>query len=230
MGRARNWLNPLQLGFAFEAEPAADAWPPLSIPQKIWSLLPPIDYHRRTFPMNRNASESAVDRLIAMAEDEKTDAPKPPAALPDGGRELGSMPLLADPARGLDDNPMLKALLQFRMLAPYMGRLMEPDGQNASLASLSAELKQNVGDLQLAQRDLRMTVQDQLVQMKRVEEEMHRTREATERNAFESSELVEDMKSVHSLVKRTGAVLGAMLAVLIGLVIYAIAKNPHLLP
>lgn len=179
--------------------------------------------------MNRNISESAVDRLIAMAEDEKSEGPKPAGALPEGGRGLDTMPMLPDPMRGFDDNPMLKALLQFRMMQPYMSRLLEPEGQDAGMATISNELKQSVGDLQLAQRDLRMTVQEQLVQMKRVEEEMHRTREATERNAFESSELVEDMKTVHSLVKKTAGILGAMLALLIGMVAYVLIRNPHLL-
>lgn len=179
--------------------------------------------------MNRNVTESAVDRLIAMAEDEKADGPRPANALPDGGRGLDTMPMLPDPARGIDDNPMLKALLQFRMMMPYMSRLMEPEGQDSAMATISTELKQSVGDLQLAQRDLRMTVQEQLVQMKRVEEEMHRTREATERNAFEASELVEDMKTVHSLVKKTAGILGTMLALLIGLVAWVLIRNPHIL-
>lgn len=182
--------------------------------------------------MNRNLSASTVDRLIALAADEKP-APAPAAktagALPQETRGLETtMPLLPEPAPGIDDNPMLKALLQFRMLMPYMTRLMEPQGQaDPTLATLASELKQSVGDLQLAQRDLRLTVQEQLVQMKRVEEEMNRTREATERNAAESSELVEDMKSMRALVRGAAAFLGAMLAVLTALVIWLLIRSPH---
>lgn len=179
--------------------------------------------------MNRNVSASTVDRLIALASDEKPAPPQTAGALPQETHGLETtMPLLAEPAPGLDDNPMLKALLQYRMLMPYMTRLLEPQGQaDPTLASLATELKQSVGDLQLAQRDLRLTVQDQLVQMKRVEEEMNRTREATERNAAEASELVEDMKSMRSLVRKAAAFLGTMMAVLVVLMIWLLARGPH---
>ena len=180
--------------------------------------------------MNRNVSVAAVDRLIAMAEDEKPNGEKPASDLPEAGRGSETMAMLPDPMRGLEDNAMLKTLLQFRMMMPYLSRMMEPQGEgDSAMAGLSAELKQSVGDLQLTQRDLRMTVQEQLVQMKRVEEEMHRMRDATEKNAFESSNLVEDMKSVYSLMKKTAGVLGAVLAALIGTAAYLLAKNPHLL-
>lgn len=178
--------------------------------------------------MNRNASESAVDRLIAMAEDEKPDDSTPAGALPESVSGLHAVPMLPDPMRGVDDNPMFNALLQLRMMAPYMSRLMGPEGQESTMATISAELKQSVGELQLAQRDLRMTVQEQLVQMKRLEEEMHRTREATDRYAFEATDLVEDMKSVHSLLKKSAMIMGGMLLVLLGLVIYLLVHNSGL--
>lgn len=183
--------------------------------------------------MNRIASESALDRLIALAENGRNDSPKPAGALPEtagdpGNGNMDAMPLLPDPARGMDDNPMLKALLQFRMMAPYMSRLMDSGSQDPGLASIATELKQSVGDLQLAQRDLRMTVQEQLVQMKRVEEEMHRTREATERNASEASELVYDMKAMHSLLKKAAAGVGVVLVSLIGLAVYLVVEITRL--
>jgi hypothetical protein len=178
--------------------------------------------------MNRNVSVAAVDRLIAMAEDEKPNGEKPASDLPEAGRGSETMAMLPDPMRGLEDNAMLKTLLQFRMMMPYLSRMMEPQGEgDSAMAGLSAELKQSVGDLQLTQRDLRMTVQEQLVQMKRVEEEMHRMREATEKNTFESVELTLDMKSVHSLVVKAVSVLGAVLAVLIGFAVYLVVRTPH---
>ncbi len=197
--------------------------------------MPRIDYHREQSFMNRNDTESAVDRLIAMAEDEKHDSAPPMDDLhdhPQSGDQpppsAGSMAMLPDPLRGLEDNPMLKTLLQFRMLMPYLSP-MGAQEHDPAMTGLSTELRQSVGDLQLAQRDLRMTVQEQLVQMKRVEEEMHRTREATEKNAFESANLVEDMKSVYSLLKKTAGVLGVLVAALIGLAVWLLVKNPHLL-
>ncbi len=187
--------------------------------------------------MKRNVCAATIDRLIALASDEKPTAPKTEAALPQekrglelpqGARGLETMPLLPESTAGVDDNPMLKTLLQYRMLMPYMTRMMEPQNHgDPALGSLTTDLKQSVGDLQLAQRDLRLTVQDQLVQMKRVEEEMNRTREATERNASEASELVEDMKSMRSLVRKAAAFLGTMLAALVVLVIWLLIRTPH---
>ena len=180
--------------------------------------------------MNRNVSESAIDRLIAMAEENKPDDdPKLAAELPESPPppSAESMAMMPDPMRGLEDNPTLKALVQFRMLMPYLSPMMGSQEQEPAMAGLSSELKQSVGDLQLAQRDMRMTVQEQLVQMKRVEEEMHRMREATEKNTFESVELTLDMKSVHSLVVKAVSVLGAVLAVLIGFAVYLVVRTPH---
>jgi hypothetical protein len=188
--------------------------------------MPRIDYHREQSFMNRNDTESAVDRLIAMAEDEKHDSAPPMDDLhdhPQSGDQpppsAGSMAMLPDPLRGLEDNPMLKTLLQFRMLMPYLSP-MGAQEHDPAMTGLSTELRQSVGDL---------TVQEQLVQMKRVEEEMHRTREATEKNAFESANLVEDMKSVYSLLKKTAGVLGVLVAALIGLAVWLLVKNPRLL-
>lgn len=187
--------------------------------------------------MKHNSHESALDRLIAMAEDEKHEpqqtADESPGSTPGGEPPDASLPgamaMLADPLRGLEENPMLKTLLQFRMLMPYLSPMMGGQEHDPAMAALTSELKQNVGDLQLTQRDLRMTVQEQLVQMKRVEEEMHHMREATERNAFESSNLVEDMKSTYSLLKKTAWVLGLMVAALMGLAGYLMTRVPHLL-
>jgi hypothetical protein len=188
--------------------------------------------------MNSRVAESAVDRLIALAEYEKQDSPKAADELPDNPAPPdppsseppppGSMAMMADPLRGLEDNATLKTMLQFRMLMPYLSHMAGQEGDPA-MGNLTTELKQSVGDLQLTQRDLRMTVQEQLVQMKRVEEEIHRMRDATEKNAFESSNLVEDMKSTYSLLKTTAGGLGVALAALIGLAVYLIIRVPHLL-
>jgi hypothetical protein len=189
--------------------------------------------------MNPHLAESAVARLIALAEDHKQETPaeeppenqslpEPQPSDPPERHAAASMAMMADPMRGLEDNPMLKTLLQYRMLMPYLSP-MGAHEQESGMAGLSGELKQSVGDLQLAQRDMRMTVQEQLVQMKRVEEEMHRMRDATEKTAFESSNLVEDMKSTYSLLKKTAGVLGVLVAALIGFAVYLIVRVPHLL-
>lgn len=201
--------------------------------------------------MNRNASESAVDRLIALASDEKPAKPPAPPAHPPAAAdhphtwstaavesperpttELESVPQFAD-IKELEQNPMWKALLQFRVLVPYIARLFEVSSQSHSPAPspVSAELRQTVTDLQTtqrdlqtSQRDLRSAVQEQMVQIKRVEEDTARIRQASEKSATQTAELVEDIKAVHSLMKIMAGVVGGLLLVLIVLVIFLLVK------
>jgi len=200
--------------------------------------------------MNRNASESAVDRLIALASDEKPAKPTPPAhtttpppahahaysaaavETPERPTELEPVAQFAD-IKELEQNPMWKALLQFRVLVPYIARLLEVSthSHTPSPAPVSAELKQTVTDLQTtnrdlqtSQRDLRAAVQDQMVQMKRVEEDTSRIRQASEKNATQTAELAEDIKAVHALMKIMAGVVGGLLLVLIALVIFLLVK------
>lgn len=190
--------------------------------------------------MNRNANESAVDRLIALATDEKP-VPRPSAAVetPERPTELEPLPpapSFADDLRDLEHNPMWKALMQFRVLVPYVARLLEVGSNDAARApvALSPELKQTVmdlqafqRDLQTSQRDLRTVVQDQMLQMKRVEEDTARIRQAAERSATETAELAEDVKGVKSQVRMVGTGIGVLLVVLIALVILLLARMPH---
>ncbi len=190
--------------------------------------------------MNRNASESAVDRLIALASDEKPASP--PYSQPSGAAAVASPDRSAElepvsptsfaDLRELEHNPMWKALLQFRVLVPYLARLLEVSNTHASPPAFPPELKQSVTDLQTSQRelqtshrDLRTVVQDQMLQMKRVEEDTAKVRAAAERNATQTAELAEDVKAVHSLMKILGVTLGSMMLVLIGLVIFLLARG-----
>jgi hypothetical protein len=172
--------------------------------------------------MNRKPSESAVDRLIALASDEK------PGAKPDNGKgntpkDLEAVPAFGETALDLEHNPMWKALLQFRALLPYVSRLLDMS-RGDSTPALTAELQHSVGDLANSQRELRIVVQEQLVQMKHIEEEITRTREATERNASYNAEVVEDVRSMQSTVRKAAFSVGALLVVLIGLLAWIIIK------
>jgi len=177
--------------------------------------------------MNK-ASESAVDRLIALALEDKPA--KPPAEEP---TDLETVPVFADAGlpfpRELEHNPMWKALLQLRTFLPYVARLLEMSSPSQASTALTHEMRQSMGQLELAHRELRTVVQDQTVQMKRVEEAMARAQEATERNANELTEVSEDLRSVHSLVRRATWVLAILLAALIGLVVFLLVRVPHLL-
>jgi len=180
--------------------------------------------------MNRNTSESAVDRLIALAQEKPRRAA---AAVADEETEL-AVPLGLPSARELEHNPMWKALLQFRAFLPYIARLLEmstPTQQSTALTTeLRSEVRQSVGALESSHRDLRLAVQDQTVEIKRIEETMTRTREATERNSLEVSELAEDVRSMRSLVKVAVGILVMLFVTLIGLLVFALVKFRPMLP
>lgn len=180
--------------------------------------------------MSRNASESAVDRLIALA---KQKPARSGAAATDDLNELETVPLALPSARELEHNPMWKALLQFRAFLPYIARLLEvssPSQPSTALTTdLRNEVRQTVGALESSQRDLRLAVQDQTVEIKRIDENLTRTREATERNALEVSEVAEDVRSMRSLVKVALGVLILLFVTLIGAVVFLLFKVKPLL-
>ena len=72
-------------------------------------------------------------------------------------------------------------------------------------------------------------MQEQLTSLKRVEDQLERVREATDRNTLEQQELVEDLRSVGSRVS-TFAVIGlVLLAASLGLNIYFLIQLQHIL-
>lgn len=174
--------------------------------------------------MNRNAGESAVDRLIALAQ----KPAGPGTAGVDETTDLETVPLGLPSARELEHNPMWKALLQLRAFLPYVARVLEmtsPSQQSTALTTeLRSEMRQSVSALESSHRDLRLAVQDQTVEIKRMEESMTKTREATERNAVEVTELAEDVRSMRSLVKTGVAILVLLFLTLIGSVVFLIIR------
>lgn len=189
----------------------------------------------RNSPMNRKPSETAVDRLIALALDEpaKPEAQAPRPAPPPLPADLEPMALLDDHSlpslHELEHSPMWKTLLQFRSFLPLVSRLLEADSPTRAITGLSTEMRQSVGELQNTQRETRITVQDHTLQLKRFEESMTKAQEASERHAFELSELNEDVKSMHLLVKRVTGIMVTLLVALIVLIVVLLVRLPHLI-
>lgn len=175
--------------------------------------------------MNQNTGESAVDRLIALAQQKPA---RPGTAAMDEPTDLETVPLGLPSARELEQNPMWKALLQLRAFLPYVARMMEMSGPSQPSTAVTAELRnevrQTVGALESSHRDLRLAVQDQTVEIKRIEEGMTRTREATERNALEVTELGEDVRSMRSMVKIVLGILVVLVVSMIGLTAFLLFK------
>ncbi len=176
--------------------------------------------------MHRNAGESAVDRLIALAQQKPG---RPSAADLDEPTELEPVSIGLPSVRDLEHNPMWKALLQLRAFLPYVARLLEmsnPSQQQSTALTteLRGEMRQSVGALESSHRDLRLAVQEQTVEIKRIEETMTKTREATERNALEVTELAEDVRSMRSLMKGALVMLVLLFLTLIGTVVFLLFR------
>jgi hypothetical protein len=173
-------------------------------------------------PRESTQHASAVDRLIELASDEK------PAQRP--ADIMASDMLAIEEPKSSEENAMWKALLQIKAVLPYVSRLLpllDLGMGHAQSSGATHELRENVTALQATQRDLRVSVQDQTLQLKRVEENLTRMREVSEKNAFEHAELVEDVKSIGNLVRVVGAGLAILLIVLILMVGALLAHVSH---
>jgi len=90
-------------------------------------------------------------------------------------------------------------------------------------------VERGLAEVRNSHRELRTQVQEQLTSLKRVEDQLERVREATDRNTLEQQELVEDLRSVGSRVS-TFAVIGlVLLAASLGLNIYFLIQLQHIL-
>lgn len=175
--------------------------------------------------MNRNSSESTVDRLIALANHAKPA--EPGDATSQGQTNLEAVQVFGDVPHELEHNPMFQSLRQFGVMLPYVSRLLEMSHNEPSPA-LSTELKQSLGEMVNSQRELKIAMQDQVAHMKQLEEEMARAKELNERNVTENLEVVEDVRSMQSTVKKAAFGLGILLAVIIGLMIWLLVRGFHL--
>jgi hypothetical protein len=196
----------------FELPPDLNVFPTGKPPE----TQPPFDYSgsRNTSPMPPKPTESAVDRLIALASDE------PPSKSANGQVNLESVAMVPDP--GPEQAQMLNSLMQVRSVLPFISRLVEV-GQTAATTT---ELSRSMGELAVNQRDLRNMVQDHTSQMKRLEDEVTRAREAAERTASDATDVMEDMRGVQSTVRKAALAIGVLLAALIGLVLWLLIHGP----
>jgi hypothetical protein len=196
-------------------------------------MLAKLGRSRKSTPASagNSAGNSAVDRLIELASDRKP-ATKQTEVLalnePNLSENRGE-PFNSEP-KDADESAMWKVLLQFKSVLPYVSRLLPlldlGIGQ-AQNAGVSNELRQNVTSIQTSQRDVRIAVQDQALQLKRVEDQLTRMREASEKNVYEQTELVEDVKSIGNLVRAVGAGLAVLLVILILMVGALLAHVSH---
>lgn len=81
------------------------------------------------------------------------------------------------------------------------------------------EMRHDVSGLRLVQYEIRTTVQDHSMQLKRMEEQLGRVRESLETKQSDSSEVAESVRSMSKLIRIGGIGLGGLLVVLIVLMV-----------
>lgn len=133
-----------------------------------------------------------------------------------------------------------KTLLRLSSVLPWVAKAL-PMLESASLGEQQAgsgagisgvigisgiqEMRQDVSGLRLVQYEIRTTVQDHSMQLKRMEEQLGWVREALEAKQSDSSEVAESVRSMSKLIRIGGIGLGGLLVVLIVLVILMLAHG-----
>lgn len=131
------------------------------------------------------------------------------------GRLKPLLPVLSSGLR-MVDHGAVQALAQLLHIV---------DGGSATQSVAAEELHHSLAEIEANHRELRLQVQDQTVEMKRIEEQLTLLRQSAERTATEHAELVEDVKSLGNLVRTIGAGLAILLIVLITLTGLLLARH-----
>lgn len=169
---------------------------------------------------SKQPHELAGDRLIEIAQ--KKHLPEGPAA--------PAKPTATEEAKA-PRTTVFQKLSKLKPLLPILSgglRLVDHgavqvvaqllsfvDGSNATQSAAQEELHHGLSEIQTSHSELRLLVQDQTVEMRRIEEQITRLRETAERNATEQVELVEDVKALGNLVRTIGAAVSILLVILI---------------
>lgn len=176
----------------------------------------------------------------------------PPAAAPAGTQ---SQPLLAS-GTGEDPNAprsgLQRAVALFRTAMPLVQKLLplldgnfataigsmltttHPPQHHAPAPPQQVKVdlepvERSLAELRTGQRDLRGQVQEQVTALKRVEDQLERVREATDRNTLEQQEMVEDLRAVGNRVSNLAIAGVIILALSLGLNIYFLIQLMHIL-
>lgn len=117
----------------------------------------------------------------------------------------------------------MKALLRLGTLLPWLAREMEAG--NDQNAALTQEVRHEVSGMRLVQYEIRSTVHDHSLQLKRVEEQLTRVRESIQAETSGTEELVETVKSTTKAISFMGIGIISVLVVLLGMMIFLIMHS-----
>lgn len=115
----------------------------------------------------------------------------------------------------------LKTLVRLGSVLPWISRAAPgaEGGPGSEMETgLSHEGRHEIANLRMIQYEIRSTVHDHSLQLKRMEELMLRVRESTESDTRENMDLAESMKSTAKLLRLVGIGLGVLMVVLIVMV------------
>lgn len=164
--------------------------------------------------------EAAADRLIDLASDKKQ-----------------TKALAIQIPKETDRKSMWKALQQLKAVLPYLSRLLplldarllpllELVGVgHAQNAGLSKEVREQLAALQSGRQETRLALQDQALEIKQLEDQIVRIREASEKSQLEQARLAESVKSLRSLLRTAGAGLAILTTILIVMVAVLLARS-----
>ena len=180
-----------------------------------------------------------VDRLMELASESKSDKKAPekkspnlpePLDIPDAGTQESR------------ENPMWKILLQLRPFLPYLARMVPlldvavGPLQSAGLSSdvrkaVAQSVAESTAKIQSLQRDLNTAVssaiEEQSLQLTRLEEELTRVRQISDRFATAQVSIAEDLDRLGKLARISALGLGVLLVALIAMTAILLARLPH---
>jgi len=185
------------------------------------------------------AASQSSSHATSSAETSGTSTPPPPSA--------GQAPITTtDP--NAPKSGFQKAIDAVRSTLPLVQRLLPLlDGNFATaISALVAPqthpthapppvkvdlepVERGLAEVRTSHRELRVQVQEQTTSLKRVEDQLDRVREATDRNTLEQQELVEDLRSVGSRVNIFAIVGLVLLAISLVLNVFLLVQLQHIL-
>lgn len=123
--------------------------------------------------------------------------------------------------------PLLDGNLATTVSALLVPTQAHPSAPPAAPVDLEP-VERGLTELRTSNRELRTQVAEQGTTLKRVEDQLERVREATDRNTLEQQELVEDVRAVGTRVSRFIVVGVILLAISVGLNIYLLLQIQHI--
>lgn len=86
-----------------------------------------------------------------------------------------------------------------------------------------------IAEVRTSHRELKTQVQEQVTSLKKVEDQLERVREATDRNTLEQQELVEDLRAVGNKITTFVVAVVVLLALSLAVNVYLIFQLQHIL-